>query len=164
MRSRLELTRGKAADADEDLDESGPPAPYILRRAKGNHAAPGSAGLHFHWNFLHGVILPEEQAGPVVHAIEQRNDERAVLAAFAEARATGQRISPNVTANNSAAKIFTSMGIALPQRLRAMKALSPLLRGLKYRGLLTIEPYTDEQRKKRECWVLTDKGSAEARE
>ncbi|MBB3175897.1 AAA family ATPase [Variovorax sp. Sphag1AA] len=168
-RSRWELTRdrkgggGSGSGADDD-DEAGTDAPYILKRVKGNYAAEQRAGVSFHWNHVHRVILPVEQAGPLVQAIEQRNIEHQVLAAFAEAHETGQRISPAVTANNNAAAIFTSMGVGLPRRLRSMKALAPVLRRLQQRGFLTIEQYTDDgQRKTRQQWTLTENGFAEVR-
>ncbi|MDL9998264.1 AAA family ATPase [Variovorax sp. J22P240] len=163
VRSRLELTRGKPGTDNAGTDEDAPPsAPYVLKRAKGNYAAPDRIGLQFHWSEVHGVILPDETSEAAVQSDDQVvDDQRKVLAAFAEAHTTGQRIAPGVTANNNAAKVFRDMGVQLPPRLQTMSGLSRVLRVLQQRELLVVERYTDEQRKKRERWTLTESGYAE---
>ncbi|MDL9997253.1 AAA family ATPase [Variovorax sp. J22P240] len=166
VRSRWELTRRKAdaEQEDDDDDAAGPPAPYILKRAKGNYAPAGGTGLHLHWDPRHGVILPDEQPGPaVVHAIEHPNDERILLKGFAAARMQGQRISSSLTANNNAARILAIMVPDLPKRLREMKKLNGVLQLLQARGLLAIAEYLGSNgTSKRLEWVLTDQGRTAA--
>jgi hypothetical protein len=160
VRSRWELTRGKADD-DEDHEDAGPPAPYILKRAKGNYAAPDHASLTLHWDREHGVILPDAEVGPVVRAIERRNDERDVLAALVELEPLGQRISTNVRANNNAAKILGDCAPTLPRRLREMPSLLPVLKALQAKGFIETGSYKGTNRGMRTEWVVTDAGRAQ---
>lgn len=160
VRSRWELTRGKSGD-DADSDEQdavAPGAPYVLRRVKNNYAASDSAGLQFHWNHLHGVILPDDPGGPLLQAIDQRNDQREVLAVFAEARALGQRISASPRANNNAAKVAETLRPAMSRRLRDMKRLQPVLRALQREGLIDTQEYTGAKHAQKTEWVLTAQG------
>lgn len=167
VRSRWELTRGGKEESEDEWGSSS--LPYILKRAKGNYASSDTnEGLKFHWDSKHSVILPDDQ--PTITPAERmanmeakwRSYERIVLAALAKARELRQDVATSATANNNAAKVFEAMGIVLPEKIREMKGLSPVLAALQSNGLIETEEYKNDQYKIKARWKITEKGLAES--